>query len=245
MCEGAAIYAGMLSGVDPNFFRRLLMMDAVPFSLGVRDGDGNVVIAIPRNTSMPCERSLIFSTAQDGQTAVTVEIVEVEERSWSTLDYDENQNCGSTHHETNRTLDEDHIEKGSETSMAKIERFSSANQSHFTDYTDGDNQDCIDEVDCPDVYLLGTFNFNVHGGSKAKAGEKQIKVKFGVSIDGVLTVDSETIGHEGDKETIESRAWLYLLFYLLFMVGIYVAVKTVFGEDILRMKGDMGTYKLE
>lgn len=78
VAEGAAISAALATGADPERLRDLLMLDALPRAIGLRDANGGVVVMLPRHTRLPAEHSEEFATATDDQEGVTVEVVEGE-----------------------------------------------------------------------------------------------------------------------------------------------------------------------
>jgi molecular chaperone DnaK len=71
---GAAIQAGVLAGE----VRDVLLLDVTPLSLGVETLGGVMTVLIPRNTTIPTRKSEIFSTAEDGQTAVDIKVYQGE-----------------------------------------------------------------------------------------------------------------------------------------------------------------------
>jgi len=73
---GAAIQGGVLAGeVD-----RVVLVDVSPYSLGVETRDGDCKKLIQRNTTIPVQKSEIFSTSQRGQDNVVVRVLQGESR---------------------------------------------------------------------------------------------------------------------------------------------------------------------
>ena len=92
---GAAVTANLMLNVEENDepliqgekkeeedegIQRIEFEDATPLSLGIETLGGAMEIIIPRNTSIPCKKSKIFSTARDNQTSFKVEIFEGERK---------------------------------------------------------------------------------------------------------------------------------------------------------------------
>ena len=71
---GAAIQAGVLSGEVKD----VLLLDVTPLTLGVETLGGVMTPLIERNTTIPVEKGETFSTAADGQTAVTIHVLQGE-----------------------------------------------------------------------------------------------------------------------------------------------------------------------
>ncbi|MGQ9598148.1 MAG: molecular chaperone DnaK [Anaerolineae bacterium] len=71
---GAAIQAGVLAGEVKD----VLLLDVTPLTLGVETLGGVMTPLIERNTTIPVRKSEIFSTAEDGQTAVTIHVLQGE-----------------------------------------------------------------------------------------------------------------------------------------------------------------------
>ncbi|GBL19048.1 chaperone protein DnaK [Anaerolineaceae bacterium] len=71
---GAAVQGGVLSGDVKD----VLLLDVTPLSLGLETLGGVMTSLIERNTTIPVNKSQVFSTAADGQTAVDIHILQGE-----------------------------------------------------------------------------------------------------------------------------------------------------------------------
>ena len=67
---GAAIQGGILKGEVKD----VLLLDVTPLTLGIETLGGVLTPLIERNTTIPCKKSQVFSTAADNQPAVTIAI---------------------------------------------------------------------------------------------------------------------------------------------------------------------------
>src|SRR5512135_1905386 len=71
---GAAIQAGVLGGEVKD----VLLLDVTPLSLGLETLGSVMTTLIPRNTTIPYKKTEVFSTAEDGQTAVDIHVLQGE-----------------------------------------------------------------------------------------------------------------------------------------------------------------------
>ena len=71
---GAAIQAGVLAGD----VKGVLLLDVTPLSLGIETLGGVMTVLIPRNTTIPAQKTETFSTAADNQSSVEVHVLQGE-----------------------------------------------------------------------------------------------------------------------------------------------------------------------
>ena len=78
--EAVAVGAGIQAAVLSGDVKDVLLLDVTPLSLGIETLGGVMNVLIDKNTTIPAKKQQVYSTADDGQTAVTIQVLQGERK---------------------------------------------------------------------------------------------------------------------------------------------------------------------
>ena len=75
---GAAIQGTIANNVEGEGLEKMILLDVTPLSLGIGLSNGEMDIIIPRNTTIPCERTRKYKTSKDYQSKIILKVYQGE-----------------------------------------------------------------------------------------------------------------------------------------------------------------------
>ena len=76
VAEGAAIQAAVASNCKDEKIESLILLDVIPFSLGIEAEGGTMNVIIPKNSTIPCKKTIILTTTEDNQSSFILNLYE-------------------------------------------------------------------------------------------------------------------------------------------------------------------------
>ena len=78
IASGAAILAATINNIDDIKLKNIKIIDITPLSLGIGLSNGEMDVIIPKNTAIPCEKTINYRTIKDNQKKIVLKIYQGE-----------------------------------------------------------------------------------------------------------------------------------------------------------------------
>ena len=78
IASGAAILAATINNIDDIKLKNLKIIDITPLSLGIGLSNGEMDVIIPKNTKIPCEKTINYRTIKDNQKKIVLKVYQGE-----------------------------------------------------------------------------------------------------------------------------------------------------------------------
>ena len=76
VASGAAIQAAIISNVRSKKIESFILLDIIPFSIGIECEAQSYKVLIPRNSTIPCQKTIVYDTYKDNQSSALIKIYE-------------------------------------------------------------------------------------------------------------------------------------------------------------------------
>ena len=77
---GAAIQGEIMTNVKDENLEKIILLDIIPFSLGIENEKGEMEVIVKKNSTVPCKKTIMFPTYEDNQKEIIIKLYEGENK---------------------------------------------------------------------------------------------------------------------------------------------------------------------